>query len=264
MSESSNKDRVNRLVDMVVEEVSLVDRAANKRRFLIVKRSEEMAEDLNMEGDEQVVSQKDNGDVPADSDTVENGDESTDSSEEEVGWSEEETSPIDEAMHALEQLGRAISMLSGHQPETLNDLGAKLRQVADMIGGAVVGNKPVAAETPKQPENDKNKPGENKSPIDILDTLRREITAINTRLNALMQKEVKVRPRAKEKEPAGVEQIAELTKAVSSLTRMFQSHQQRLIRMEKSYGLPNSLPSNESRQPEVFQGWPLDLNSSGF
>jgi len=30
-------DGVNRLLDIVVEEVSLVDRAANKRRFLIVK-----------------------------------------------------------------------------------------------------------------------------------------------------------------------------------------------------------------------------------
>ena len=32
----------SRLVDMLVEEVSLVDRAANQRRFLIVKRSEPM------------------------------------------------------------------------------------------------------------------------------------------------------------------------------------------------------------------------------
>jgi len=30
-------DGVHRLVDMVVEEVSLVDRAANKHRFLIVR-----------------------------------------------------------------------------------------------------------------------------------------------------------------------------------------------------------------------------------
>jgi len=35
---------VNRLLDIVVEEVSLVDRAANKHRFLIVKRSDEMDE----------------------------------------------------------------------------------------------------------------------------------------------------------------------------------------------------------------------------
>jgi hypothetical protein len=36
---------MHRLRDMVVEEVSLVDRAANKRRFLIVKRSDDMADD---------------------------------------------------------------------------------------------------------------------------------------------------------------------------------------------------------------------------
>jgi hypothetical protein len=34
---------VHRLLDMVVEEVSLVDRPANKRRFLVVKRETEMA-----------------------------------------------------------------------------------------------------------------------------------------------------------------------------------------------------------------------------
>jgi hypothetical protein len=36
---------VHHLRDIVVEEVSLVDRAANKRRFLVVKRSSEMADD---------------------------------------------------------------------------------------------------------------------------------------------------------------------------------------------------------------------------
>jgi hypothetical protein len=36
---------VHRLRDIVVEEVSLVDRAANKRRFLLVKRSSQMSDD---------------------------------------------------------------------------------------------------------------------------------------------------------------------------------------------------------------------------
>jgi hypothetical protein len=39
---STTTDGVHRLVDMVVEEVSLVDRAANLRRFLIVKRDDTM------------------------------------------------------------------------------------------------------------------------------------------------------------------------------------------------------------------------------
>ena len=44
-TDDEDEPKVHRLRDMVVEEVSLVDRAANKRRFLIVKRSDEMAED---------------------------------------------------------------------------------------------------------------------------------------------------------------------------------------------------------------------------
>lgn len=40
-------DGVHRLHDIVVEEVSLVDRAANKRRFLVVKRSTDMADDTD-------------------------------------------------------------------------------------------------------------------------------------------------------------------------------------------------------------------------
>ena len=48
------KDDVHRLRDIVVEEVSLVDRAANKRRFLVVKRSGEMPDGEDHELDETV------------------------------------------------------------------------------------------------------------------------------------------------------------------------------------------------------------------
>jgi hypothetical protein len=47
-----DEDGVHRLRDIVVEEVSLVDRAANKRRFLVVKRSEDMADDETKPKDE--------------------------------------------------------------------------------------------------------------------------------------------------------------------------------------------------------------------
>lgn len=44
-SSEDGADGVHRLRDIVVEEVSLVDRAANQRRFLVVKRSAEMADE---------------------------------------------------------------------------------------------------------------------------------------------------------------------------------------------------------------------------
>jgi hypothetical protein len=42
---TDDESGVHRLRDIVVEEVSLVDRAANKRRFLLVKRSNQMADE---------------------------------------------------------------------------------------------------------------------------------------------------------------------------------------------------------------------------
>lgn len=44
-------DGVHRLVDMVVEEVSLVDRAANQRRFLLVKRETDMPDEGALGGE---------------------------------------------------------------------------------------------------------------------------------------------------------------------------------------------------------------------
>jgi hypothetical protein len=53
--EDGDAEGVHRLRDIVVEEVSLVDRAANKRRFLVVKRSDDMADDESATaGDEDV------------------------------------------------------------------------------------------------------------------------------------------------------------------------------------------------------------------
>jgi hypothetical protein len=50
-SSEDESDGVHRLRDIVVEEVSLVDRAANQRRFLVVKRSPEMADEKTATAD---------------------------------------------------------------------------------------------------------------------------------------------------------------------------------------------------------------------
>ncbi len=50
-SSGDEAEGVHRLRDIVVEEVSLVDRAANQRRFLVVKRSAEMADESTANAD---------------------------------------------------------------------------------------------------------------------------------------------------------------------------------------------------------------------
>lgn len=48
--EAGKPGQIYELTDMDVEEVSLVDRAANKRRFLVVKRSDQMAIEVRPDG----------------------------------------------------------------------------------------------------------------------------------------------------------------------------------------------------------------------
>ena len=57
-SKDDEADGVHRLRDILVEEVSLVDRAANQRRFLVVKRSAEMADENTATADTKPDSPK--------------------------------------------------------------------------------------------------------------------------------------------------------------------------------------------------------------
>jgi hypothetical protein len=50
-SQDDDAEGVHRLRDIVVDEVSLVDRAANQRRFLVVKRSPDMADESTASAD---------------------------------------------------------------------------------------------------------------------------------------------------------------------------------------------------------------------
>jgi len=64
--------------------------------------------------------------------------------------------------------------------------------------------------------------------------------------------------------PAGTSsQFGELTTALRTLTDSVREQQQRLARLEKRFGLPNSAPSGERRRPtegDEDVSWPLDLN----
>lgn len=57
-SKTDDAEGVHRLRDIVVEEVSLVDRAANQRRFLVVKRSPDMADETTATADTKPDSPK--------------------------------------------------------------------------------------------------------------------------------------------------------------------------------------------------------------
>ena len=119
---------VHRLLDIVVEEVSLVDRAANKHRFLIVKRSEPMDESTT----QTTTDQSDTEDVTS---------ETTEDPETEGATEEGNGEPQDEvlalAVEALEHLTGAVEQLSTVAPEDaqarVTELAGALREISNRL-----------------------------------------------------------------------------------------------------------------------------------
>ena len=108
-----------RLVDMEVQEVSLVDRAANKRKFLIVKRSEGMGQESSP-GTSGEGSESQDG---------HEGEDGSDASDEGIA----EQSPLDVAATAFDGVTSAMARLQSAGAEGLR---GELENVVEELRGA--------------------------------------------------------------------------------------------------------------------------------
>jgi len=291
-------DRVHRLLEMVVEEVSLVDRAANKRRFLIVKRSDGMDDTTNdaapVEGD-----LNDSSDAGAERvDAPETTGERTGVADERTGVAGERTGvagepgdeprgALDEAVAALDGLAEAVELLDGPEPEQargrIAELVAQLQVVAGKLGVDL-----ETAPRERPPKGDEPEP--EPAPEVELDRLSSAVDGMREALEqfgvglaaALPAPEPPApeppaeapTPAAGEPTPTAApapqsapphplqEQLGALLESVRSLTDTVREQQKRLARVEKRFGLPSSQAVGE-RPPRPNGGrasWPLDLN----
>lgn len=116
-------DGVHRLVDMVVEEVSLVDRAANKHRFLIVKRDDAM--DDNTQNQDRAEKATTDAEAAMASDGAD------------AAWAIADGSPLGTALAALESLTAIVELLGSlgaDQTDTrLAALAQQLRATAEQL-----------------------------------------------------------------------------------------------------------------------------------
>ncbi|MDP1826645.1 MAG: hypothetical protein Q8L48_25465 [Archangium sp.] len=223
---STTTDGVHRLVDMVVEEVSLVDRAANLRRFLIVKRDDTM--------DDTEETKK--TDVPEDS-------------------------PLGMALAALESLTDIVELLGSTGAENtdprITALAEQLRTTAEQLLSQA-----GLSESADGDEAEKTK------------SLAENIGAAKAAV-ARLRRGTKPAPKPQEPDDAPKEDdtkkvdlapitdgLAKLTESFKALSESVTAHAQRLGRVEKQFGLPNSAAPAEpvtKSQPEDV-GWPMDLN----
>jgi hypothetical protein len=242
------EDGVHRLVDMVVEEVSLVDRAANKHRFLIVKRDDAMDDD-----------------------------NTNDTHTNEPSPSAAPTAKLDDgtalgaALTALESLTGLVELLGSlgadQADARLAELAQELRTVAEeLLARTATEDDPedvaARAKTGSEPEKPAEPP-----------TFASNVTAAKRALARLAELASKVpaaktdklpepTPAAPAITPGVTESLAKLADSFRALSETVKEQQQRLGRVEKQFGLPNSAAPAERISKATVEdvGWPLDLN----
>ncbi len=261
INKAEGADGVHRLIDMVVEEVSLVDRAANKHRFLIVKRDDAMDDNTptrTREGHrgrrrrlDDAVRRTPRGRWP--------------------------TARRSGPRSLRSRASRPSSSCSAPWAPTattlrLAALAEQLRATAEQIlersGFAAPGDGTDAvapADVQARAKTDAvAKPGG-------APTFAADLAATKQALSRLAALASKAAPANTEKrdappaaaEPAPVaESLAKLADSFRALSDTVKEQQQRLGRVEKQFGLPNSAAPAEhvSKASVEDVGWPLDLN----
>lgn len=263
---ATSTDGVHRLIDMVVEEVSLVDRAANKHRFLIVKRNDAMDDET----------------TPAEKATTDPGLPTVPDAPASV-LEIADGSPLGAAVAALESLTAIVELLGSLGAERsdtrLAALAQQLRATAEQIleqtgfgdtdAGATSPDNAAAeatstevaasakAEAPAEPQHS---------------AFANDVAAARNALTRLSALATKGLPRAKEKRadaaaptdavPSVTESLSKLAESFRALSETVKEQQQRLGRVEKQFGLPNSAAPAEqvSKAADADVGWPMDLN----
>jgi uncharacterized coiled-coil protein SlyX len=238
MTDAESDSSVHRLVDMVVEEVSLVDRAANKRRFLIVKRDEDMSDEELEKAPE--------ADTPPDEGSSDGG-------------------PLTAAAAALESLTALVESLAtvgvDGADTRLTDLANELRMIASSLSG----------DSEPPPESDSEEPSDAEKQAKSFDQMVAATKSAIARFAELARAARPQKAAAAEPpqapspaaQPSALEATVEkLAQSVAALAHTVDEQSQRLGRVEKQFGTPASAPPEErpARAKPTAVGWPLDLN----
>jgi len=265
---TTKQDDIHRLLDIVVEEVSLVDRAANKHRFLIVKRSDPMEENhadkaKTPDGEAAETAKQ----TPPENDAG-------DSAEKADGMTGD-SAMLEAAVEALERLTDTVETLGaladGDARAKIAELAAELRALAD----GLVESAGAEAAPPVEAEPDL---------AGLIGSVRASLQQVASLIDA--SKTAKAKPEAddgdekpedknEKRDPATQEtgtgpspddplrkDLSGLTDSVKKLVESLREQAQRLSKLEKRFGLPNSAPAREegNRPEEDDVGWPMDLN----
>lgn len=239
-------DGVHRLVDMVVEEVSLVDRAANKHRFLVVKRDAPMNTPKQPETDDE---EQDGEDTPPKG-----------KKKKPATRKAEASAVVTAASAVLERLTEAVEALGEASDAEATELCAELCEELSEAASALA--ELAGVDAPSDEANKSVSVGETVAKV-------RELLAGVTSMLSLAKEEAPTEPAPPPAPAAGpapearvTEQLEAVASSLRTLTDAVKEQGQRLGRLEKGVALPNSRSAPERAEKRADQdvGWPLDLN----
>lgn len=251
-TEKGSEPGVHRLVDMVVEEVSLVDRAANKHRFLIVKkakRGDSMA-------DEETETTKPGDEKPAG--------EAPPPKKKKKPTKKAAADVLSIATDALDTLTSAVERL-GEADD------ADSQSIAEELVGELAEVAAALAEAAGLDADEDEAAEKREGLAATLGEVRGLLTKVAAVLATAKAAGDAVDPLADTERapptPSGADRVTSELAAVAAtlrtLTDAMKEQGQRLGRLEKSVALPNSrsAPERAEKRAEPQEiGWPLDLN----
>jgi hypothetical protein len=243
--QQKDEAKTHRLIDMVVEEVSLVDRAANKHRFLVVKRDKPMA-DKNKKKNPKTARPVEDPAAGAEGMKKAIGDA--------LGIA---TTALEALTNAIEQLGQVGDADSS---PIVSELAEELAEVAGQLAAS------AGVEAPEVS-------GEVSA---VVDGVRAMLSEVSGLLASSSEKNIDdVQPAAEStpapETPAAApeassevgKQLASVATSLRGLTDIVKEQAQRLCKLEKGVGLPNSRQAPEAaatRPAKDDVSWPLDMN----
>ena len=274
MGTKATERGVNRLLDIVVEEVSLVDRAANKHRFLIVKRSDDMDETTTDTAATIADDTEDVQDLAADTGEDSGGNDGGE------GGSAGTDTPLGSALAALEGLTEAVEILATAGGDAVNprlaELAGELSTVSQRLAG-LAGGAPATAASGGEGQEGQAEATDGDPLAAAIESVRATLTRVSSVIEAAGKGpdggagaggvagdavSAGSNPDAGTAGDGVAAQLGTLVTELRTLTGTVQEQQQRLARLEKRFGLPNSAPSGErpAKPEDEDVGWPLDLN----
>lgn len=258
MTQRRKADRpVNRLLDIVVEEVSLVDRAANEHRFLIVKRDTPMADTQTDNDAAEEAGDLNDAAAAGETDVAPNG---------APGSSADPL--LTTAVAALEGLTSTVELLGSvgadQTDARLAPLAAELKATAEaLLARAGVAPAEASAEAGDAADGEDNsEPTFGAHLAAARDALAQLASLTAAKPTPAPEPPPPEAPKAPTLPQELTASLAAMTESFRALAETVKEQQQRLARVEKQFGLPNSAPSTErvrKAEPEEV-GWPMDLN----